>query len=61
MAKIVRTMGTGNVADDDQESLVFADESIDDWDDDEDECEGHESLNGADMGRTVYCDGTCRH
>ncbi len=24
------------------------------------ECEGHESLAGADMGRTVFCDGTCR-
>lgn len=29
-------------------------------DDDDDECEGHESLNGADMGVTVYCDGNCR-
>lgn len=29
------------------------------WDD-ENECDGHESLNGADMGRTVYCDRTCR-
>jgi hypothetical protein len=28
--------------------------------DDEDGCEGHESLNGADMGQTVFCDGTCR-
>lgn len=27
---------------------------------DEDEgCEGHESLNGAAMGATVYCDGSC--
>lgn len=24
------------------------------------ECEGHESLDGAHMGETVYCDGTCR-
>lgn len=31
----------------------------DQWDDD-DECEGHESLNGADMGATVYCDGYCQ-
>ncbi len=23
-------------------------------------CEGHESLNGADLGRDVYCDGSCR-
>lgn len=23
-------------------------------------CEGHESLDGAHMGETVYCDGTCR-
>ena len=28
-------------------------------DDDEDECEGHESLDGAHMGETVYCDGSC--
>ncbi len=29
--------------------------------DDEDEgCQGHESLDGAHMGETVYCDGTCR-
>ncbi len=27
--------------------------------DDEDGCQGHESLNGADMGATVYCDGSC--
>ncbi len=27
---------------------------------DEDECEGHESLDGAHMGETVYCDGTCK-
>jgi hypothetical protein len=26
----------------------------------ETECEGHESLNGADMGKTVDCDGRCR-
>jgi hypothetical protein len=29
------------------------------FDDDEAECEGHESLDGANMGVTVYCDGTC--
>lgn len=23
------------------------------------DCEGHESLDGAHMGETVYCDGTC--
>lgn len=29
---------------------------------DEPECEGHESLDGAHMGETVFCDGTCvRH
>lgn len=28
-------------------------------DDDAAECEGHESLDGAHMGETVYCDGTC--
>lgn len=26
----------------------------------EKECEGHESLDGAHMGETVFCDGTCR-
>lgn len=35
-----------------------------DWpleeEDDEDECEGHESLAGQHMGETVYCDGSCR-
>ena len=29
-------------------------------DDDELECEGHESLAGEHMGETVYCDGSCR-
>lgn len=24
------------------------------------DCEGHESLDGAHMGETVHCDGTCR-
>jgi hypothetical protein len=28
--------------------------------DDEQGCEGHESLAGEHMGETVYCDGTCR-
>ena len=31
---------------------------IDD-EDDEPECEGHESLDGAHMGETVYCNGSC--
>ena len=26
----------------------------------ETECEGHESLNGSEMGQTTYCDGSCR-
>ncbi|MBG6106591.1 hypothetical protein IWX88_000209 [Frigoribacterium sp. CG_9.8] len=26
---------------------------------DDDECEGHESLNGDSMGVTMYCDGSC--
>lgn len=30
------------------------------WDDDDDGCEGHESLAGAHMGEAVYCDGSCR-
>lgn len=29
-------------------------------DEDDDECEGHESLDGAHMGETVYCDGSCQ-
>lgn len=32
---------------------------FDDFDNDENECEGHESLNGGDMGVTRYCDGSC--
>lgn len=28
----------------------------DNWDN---ECEGHESLKGEDMGESVYCDGSC--
>lgn len=27
--------------------------------DDSEGCPGHESLNGADMGQSVYCDGSC--
>lgn len=27
--------------------------------DDDNDCPGHESLDGAHMGETVYCDGTC--
>lgn len=29
-------------------------------DDEQGGCEGHESLDGAHMGETVYCDGSCR-
>jgi hypothetical protein len=28
--------------------------------DEDNQCEGHESLNGAHMGEAVYCDGTCQ-
>lgn len=28
--------------------------------DDDNGCEGHESLDGAHMGESVYCDGSCR-
>lgn len=28
-------------------------------DEDDPECEGHESLDGAHMGETVFCDGSC--
>lgn len=31
-----------------------------DEDDEDNECEGHESLDGAHMGETVYCDGSCK-
>lgn len=27
---------------------------------DDDQCEGHESLAGEHMGESVYCDGSCR-
>lgn len=35
---------------------------FDEIEDDDDDlgCDGHESLDGAHMGETVYCDGTCR-
>lgn len=29
-------------------------------DDDENECDGHESLDGAHMGESVTCDGSCK-
>lgn len=35
-------------------------DGVADADEGEAECEGHESLDGAHMGETVYCDGTCR-
>lgn len=28
--------------------------------DDDDDCEGHESLSGASMGESAYCNGSCR-
>lgn len=31
-----------------------------DEDDSDDECEGHESLNGDMMGESVFCDGSCK-
>ena len=34
-------------------------EPLDEGDDEQAECDGHESLNGADMGESVYCDGNC--
>ena len=45
-------------ADLDTPDLETADE-FSEYDDDT-ECEGHESLDGAHMGETVYCDGSCR-
>jgi hypothetical protein len=30
------------------------------YDDEDNTCEGHESLNGSMMGVTVFCDGSCR-
>lgn len=32
---------------------------LEDADDDDTECEGHESLAAEHMGESVYCDGTC--
>ena len=39
------------------DSHIFGDYDMDD--DECDECEGHESLSGKDMGTTVFCDGSC--
>jgi hypothetical protein len=35
-------------------------DDFEDYGDEEPECEGHESLDGAHMGETVYCDGSCQ-
>jgi hypothetical protein len=41
--------------------VPFGDDPFDeeDYDEDEEECQGHESLRGDYIGRTFYCDGTC--
>lgn len=51
--------------DEEAEQGFWADQNEQAWaasqdGDDEDECEGHESLDGAHMGEAVYCDGSCR-
>ncbi len=38
--------------------ITDSDVELDEYD--EDGCEGHESLAGARMGQTVYCDGSCQ-
>lgn len=39
---------------------LFGEDPFDEADyDDEDDCQGHESLRGDYMGKTFYCDGTC--
>lgn len=40
--------------------LTIAEECEVEARDDEDECEGHESLAGGHMGEAVFCDGSCR-
>ena len=45
----------GLMASSDDEDEPEADE-----DDDPDVCPGHESLDGAHMGESVYCDGSCQ-
>lgn len=35
-------------------------EEEDEEDDSDNECEGHESLNGNTMGASVFCDGSCK-
>lgn len=39
---------------------LYIPDSDDDDDQDEPQCSGHESLSGAHMGETTYCDGTCQ-
>lgn len=46
------------LAHDELERVLLTD-IVDDADEDGAECQGHESLDGAHMGETVYCDGTC--
>jgi len=33
---------------------------IPEWDEDDKECEGHESLAGAFHGASYFCDGSCK-
>lgn len=43
-----------------EEVLELDDGYDEEYDDDDEGCEGHESLAGEHMGETVYCDGSCR-
>lgn len=52
MASIVAQVSQEFIADDNGSDV--------ETDDDETECEGHESLDGAHMGESVYCDGSCK-
>lgn len=44
---------------DEPDFTAYWQENLDDSDDSDNECEGHESLNGAFMSESVYCDGSC--
>jgi hypothetical protein len=48
------------LADGSEFQLTIVQSSYVDAEDDDEGCEGHESLAGQHMGETVYCDGSCR-
>ena len=43
-----------------EEVIGNPDIELDEEEDELEECEGHESLRGDYMGKTFYCDGSCR-